>query len=69
MRAHTRFHIDSLDQLREQLNQLELELPIDEDLSILAEPLETGPFERCALGLGVPTLSAVRRRGSGIDLV
>ncbi|MFH1264703.1 MAG: NADH:flavin oxidoreductase [Planctomycetota bacterium] len=45
MSRHERFHLEHLDSLRRQLAELELTLPIDEDLSILAEPVAIGPHQ------------------------
>ncbi len=39
---HERFHLADLEQLREELKRLGLSIPLDEDLSILAEPLKIG---------------------------
>ena len=36
---HERFHIQTTDQLRETIDRLGLDMPIDDDLSVLAEPL------------------------------
>ena len=41
---HERFRIDSLDGLRDRIDELGLDLPVHEDFSILAEPLEMGPY-------------------------
>jgi NADPH-dependent glutamate synthase beta subunit-like oxidoreductase/2,4-dienoyl-CoA reductase-like NADH-dependent reductase (Old Yellow Enzyme family) len=45
MAEHKRFHLRSLDALRQELADLGLELPIDEDLSILGQPLSIGDRE------------------------
>jgi len=42
MSKHKRFHLAHLDLLRQELAELGLSLPIDEDLSILAEPVPIG---------------------------
>ena len=41
---HERFDVHSLDDLRHMIDELGLNLPIHEDLSILAEPLQAGPL-------------------------
>jgi len=45
MSGHKRFHLKDLTHLRQELAELGLELPIDEDLSILAEPVAIGHAE------------------------
>ena len=45
MARHERFHLEHLDALRQQLAELGLTLPIDEDLSVLAEPVAIGPHQ------------------------
>ena len=42
MSSHKRFHLQNLDSLRAELAQLELSLPIDEDLAILADRVPVG---------------------------
>jgi 2,4-dienoyl-CoA reductase-like NADH-dependent reductase (Old Yellow Enzyme family) len=42
MSAHRRFRLKDLNTLRKELDELGTDLPIDEDLSILFEPLEFG---------------------------
>jgi len=42
MTKHQRFHLRDLEALREELSELGLGLPIDEDLSILGEPVAIG---------------------------
>ncbi len=42
MSAHTTFHLKDLDLLRAELDDLGLQLPLDEDLSILADPVPIG---------------------------
>ena len=37
MTSHTRFHLRDLDALRRELDAVGLRLPIEEDLSVLAE--------------------------------
>ncbi len=44
MSKHKRFRLKDLHDLREELLTLGLELPIDEDLSVLAEPVKIGPL-------------------------
>ena len=39
MSKHKRFHLKDLGLLRQELAELGLSLPIDEDLSVLAEPV------------------------------
>ena len=45
MSKHRRFHLKDLHLLREELAQLGLSLPIEEDFSILGEPVAIGPHE------------------------
>lgn len=45
MSEHARFHLRSLDALREELARLDLELPLAEDLSILGQPASIGEYE------------------------
>jgi NADPH-dependent glutamate synthase beta subunit-like oxidoreductase/2,4-dienoyl-CoA reductase-like NADH-dependent reductase (Old Yellow Enzyme family) len=40
---HERFHLDTLDDLRAKLAALGIELPISEDLSVLADTVDLGP--------------------------
>ena len=42
MAEHTQFHLRSLDLLREELNLLNLAIPVDEDLSSLADAVPIG---------------------------
>ncbi|MFH1740550.1 MAG: NAD(P)-binding protein, partial [bacterium] len=44
MGKHERFHLASLSQLRDNIDQLNLDLPVEKNLSILTEPLEAGPL-------------------------
>ena len=44
-KEHERFHLRNLDALREELDRLQLELPIDEDTSILGEPVLFGQWQ------------------------
>ena len=39
MPKHQRFHLKGLDDLRSEIERLRLSLPIEQDLSILGEPL------------------------------
>lgn len=45
MSKHRRFHLKDIEALREELSQLGLSLPIDEDFSILGEPVTIGPHQ------------------------
>ena len=42
---HERFHLKTLDALRESLSELGLKLPIDEHTAVLGEPVAIGPLE------------------------
>ncbi len=45
MSKHRRFHLRNLDLLRRELDRLDLELPIEDDVSILGEPVDVGPLQ------------------------
>lgn len=45
MTERRKFHLENLDQLRAELAELGLELPIDEDLSVLADHVKIGSLE------------------------
>jgi len=44
MSAHEPFHFHSLDEVRQRISELGLDLDLSEDLSPLAQPLKAGDF-------------------------
>ena len=53
MAKHERFHIKTLDQLEAEARRLGIELPVEQDISILLEPVKVGslmtPNRSCVL--------------------
>lgn len=45
MIAHSPFHYQTLDQLREDIERTGVDLPVTEDFSVLAEPVAAGPLQ------------------------